>query len=74
MRDNQERLERLAFTGCLMTKIIPEKLELSDGVWSLNVEPLNLELPWALNDWNVWNGLVPLVSGAKRLNWRFRAW
>jgi len=24
---------------------IPETLELSDGVWSLNVEPLNFELP-----------------------------
>jgi hypothetical protein len=39
-----ERLERLAFTGCLMTKRIPKKLELSNGVWSLNVEPLNFEL------------------------------
>jgi hypothetical protein len=24
---------------------IPENLELSDGVWSLNVEPLNFEPP-----------------------------
>ena len=28
-----------------MPKRIPENLELSDGVWSLNVEPLNFELP-----------------------------
>jgi hypothetical protein len=29
----------------LIPKRIPENLELSDGVWSLNVELLNFELP-----------------------------
>jgi hypothetical protein len=28
-----------------------------------------------LNDWNVWNGRVPLVSGAQRLNdWNVWDW
>jgi hypothetical protein len=31
-----------------MPKRIPEKPELCGGVWSLNVEPLNLELPQGL--------------------------
>jgi hypothetical protein len=32
--------------SCLMPKRIPKNLELSDGAWSLNVEPLNFEPPW----------------------------
>jgi len=39
--ENRKRLERLALpvSSCLMPERIPEKLELSDGVWSLNLEP-----------------------------------
>jgi hypothetical protein len=35
----------LPVSSCLMPKRIPQNLELSDGVLSLNVEPLNFELP-----------------------------
>jgi len=41
--ENRKRLQRLAFPRCLAPHVRDSRK--ADGVWSLNVEPLNFELP-----------------------------